>query len=238
MFFNNNKTLKSLTINECEVLDYNHRETTATHMTDLKSLMTHSIVGPDLKDILDFIYVPQFKSLDTVRISLPSYYMQVVATDDSGHTFEFSQSRYDPDFHPLQHLGAHITTLRLDRGMTLQRLVGGGAGEGPWFGEVFQSLDAVRVLEFDGMTVSGSNVISNILSITGVFPGLEVIRLVVWGGCKAALELLAPVLRQRLEEGNPLATIEPLFAEGENGTGRAEWEKHYEAEGIQNLLSG
>jgi len=43
-----------------------------------------------------------------------------------------------------------------------------------------------------------------------------------------------------MEEGNPLPAIEPLLAEGEDGLGQefpVEWEKYYEAEGIQNFLS-
>ena len=47
------------------------------------------LFGNYLERILRFIYVPQFKNLDTVQLSLPAS-IRVAATDDSGHTFEFT----------------------------------------------------------------------------------------------------------------------------------------------------
>ena len=97
------------------------------------------------------------------------------------------------------------------------------------------------MLEFDGPLFYVKNVLPDILSITGVFPGLKVIRVATSrDDCKGVLQLLATALRLRMEEGNLLTTVEPLLEEGEDVLGwelRAEWEKHYEAEGIQNLLS-
>ena len=231
--FNNNKTVKSLKINDCDIFG---RATTPVPLTDINFLKLYSLVGDDLQAILKCIHVPQFRSLNTLRLSLPFPDMQAVATDGSGHTFEFSQSiGDDPDFYPLQYLGVHVTTLRLGRGMTLQRL-----DEDEWSGlcAFFRSLDAVQVLESDGMTILAGNVLSRILSGSGVFPELRVIRVVVcWDGCERSLQLLAPLLRLRMEEGNPLTRVEPLFVKDGDGLGRAEWEKHYEAEGIRNLLS-
>ena len=154
--------------------------------------------------------------------------------DDSGHTFEYLQSIWEtPDFYPLRHLGTDITTLRLDRGTSLGRFEGELA-----LYEYFRTLDAVQVFEFDGAIASVNHVLFSLLSDTGVLPGLKVIR--VWvsrDDYPGTLLPLATALRLRAEGGNPLTAIEPLFAEGEDGLGRVEWEKHYEAEGIQNFLS-
>ena len=234
--FNNNKTVKSLTITECELFSYRNSEVlTATPMRDLKTLKIRRLVEDDLNTILNCIHAPQFKSLDTIRLSLSYHTVQVVATDRSDHTFEFSQFiSGKPKFYPLQYLGADITTLHLDRGMTLQEL-----DWTPGLYDFFQSLDAVQVLEFDGAVASVRSVLSNILSRTGVFPGLKVIRVAISrDDCETSLPLLATALKQRVEEGNPLTAIEPLFAEGEDRLGRVEWEKHCKASGMQNLLSG
>jgi len=66
--FNNNKTVKS------------------------KFLKVYCPFPGELESILNFIRVPQFKSLDTIQ-SPPHYHrILATATDGSGHTFEFSQS--------------------------------------------------------------------------------------------------------------------------------------------------
>jgi len=120
--------------------------------------------------------------------------------------------------------------------MTLEQL-----DEGPALYNFFRSLDTVQVLEFDGVIDSVENVLSNVLPITGVFPGLRVIRVAInLDDCKGALQLLAAALKLRMEEENPLTAVEPFSAEGEDELSQelcAEWEKHYEAEGIQNFLS-
>ena len=236
--FNNNNTIESLTIGECEFF-YGSAPwvPTATPRTELKHLEIHCPLGCEFEKIVKCIHAPQFKNLDTVQLSLPNSIIRTVATDGSGHTFEFSRAiDSNTSFRPLRHLGAAITTLRLDREMTLHRL-----DEGPALYQNFRSLDAVQVLEFDGAIASVKNVLSNVLSIPRVFPGLKVIRVAISrGDCKEALQLLSAASRLRMAEGNPFSTIEPLLAEGEGGFGQelcAEWEKHYEADGIQNFLS-
>ena len=232
--FDNNKTVKSLTITNSEIFDDEDWVPTATPMKDLEFLGIHRLEDGELDTVLNCIHAPQFKSLDTVQLSLSYPRIQAIATDGSDHTFEFSQKIWDNlSFYPLRHFGADITSLRLDRGMTLQELDGK-----PGLYDFFQSLDTVQVLEFDGGVVSVRTVLSNILSRTGVFPGLKVIWVAISrDSCKGSLPLLATALRLRMEEGNPLTAIEPRFAEGEDGLGRVEWERHYEAEGIRNFLS-
>ena len=237
--FHNNKNVRSLALNDCELLVPDQRFTTTTPMMDLEFLKISCSISDDLEAIFKSIHVPQFKSLDTVQLFLPSGLL-AVATDGFGHTFEFPQFiGGDPNFYPLRHLGAEVTTLRLDRGMT-RRVFGNWSG----WGELFRSLDAVRVLEFDGSITSVKAVLRNVLSRTGVFPELKIIRVGIgWDSdCEEVLELLAAVLRLRMEEGTPLAAVEPLPAEGDDGDGlgqelRAKWEEHYIAEGIQSFLS-
>ena len=177
-------------------------------MVDLKFLRVHCHILFNLERIFESIHVPQFKNLDTVRLSISSRF-RAVATDDSGHTFEFLQLiGGNSNFCPLQHLGAEVTTLRLGQRKTLQ-----GLGRWPGLYYFFRSLDSVRVLEFDGTVPS---ILREILSGTGVFPRLEVIRVVVrCNHCGEALRLFAAVSRLRMEEGNPLAAIEPRSAEGD-----------------------
>ena len=70
------------------------------------------------------------------------------------------------------------------------------------------------------------------------FSRLKVIQVTIGrDDCEGALRLLAAALGLRMEDGNSLASMEPLFAEDEGGLGRVEWEKHDKAEGIRNLLS-
>ena len=236
VLFNNNWTLESLAINDCEFLVHDRRATTAAPMTNLKFLRVHCFMGCDVESILTSIHTPQFKSLDTVQLSIFDLHrIQAVATDLSGRIFEFSQTIVDnPAFYPLLHLGANITTLHLGRGITLQEF-----GWRPVFYNLFRSLDAVQVLEFDGAADSVRNVFSSIRPGTGIFPELTVIRVAVsQGDCEWSLPLLAVALKSRMDEGNPLTTLEPLFAEGEDGLGRVEWEWHYKEKGIQRFLSG
>jgi len=237
-FFNNNQTIKSLTLSDCEYFPHSDRVATPTPMADLKFLKLYCSFAGDLKPILKHISLPQFKRLHTVELSPRFHAVQVVATDGSSHTFEFLQFiGENPDFYPLQYLGAEITTLRLDQGVSLQEFDSWSA-----LHDFFLSLDSIQVLEFDGAVASVWNVVSNILPRAGVFPGLKVIRVAIGrDDCEGALQLLATALRLRMEERNPLTTIEPLLAEAEDGVAReirAEWEKHYEAKGIQNFLSG
>ena len=234
MLFNNNRTVKSLTIRECEFyFDTAPWVPTPIPMPDLKYLNICCNSDRDFEQIVNCIHAPQFKNLDTARLSTPDYTVRTVATDGSGHTFVSSQYFYDAvNFRPLRHLGAVITTLCVDLGVTLP-----DPDERPVLDRVLRSFDAVQVLEFDGTFASIEGDLS-ILSITGVFPGLKVIRVgISRGGCKVVLQFLATALRRRMGEGNPPAAIEPLFAEGEDGLGRVEWEEHCGAEGIHNFLS-
>ena len=238
MLVDNNSTVESLTINDCWFF-FESRDLAPipTPMENLKCLEICCNGDDAFEKIISYVHAPQFKNLDTAHLSLPDFDVRMVATDGSGHTFVSSQTTYsDINFHPLRHLGAVITTLRLDREMSLQQL-----DPRPRVYAVFRSLDAVQVLEFDGTTSSARGVLPKVLSVDGVFPGLKVIRVLIGlGDCEGVLQLLATVLGQRAEEGNPLTTVEPLFAEVEDGLGqelREEWEKYYEAEGIHNLLS-
>ena len=167
---------------------------------------------------------------------LPSSSIRVLATDGSGHTFEFSRlSRDVENFHPLRHFGAVITAPRLDQGITLKQLGGEPASH-----ENLQSFDAVQALEFDG-TIAGC-IQDGPGSVPEIFPGPKVIRVAVSRyDCKRTLRLLAVAPKWRMVEGNPLTTIEPLSAEGEDELDqslRVEWEESYKGEGIHNFLSG
>jgi len=233
VLFSNNKTVKSLVISDCEFFAHDFRVTTAAPLTDLNFLRICCFMGCDLETVLNSIHIPQFRSLDTVQLSVNSPRIRVAATDSSGRTFQFSQIIGKiPAFYPLRHLGAEITTLRLDRGMTLE------FDRRSWLYDLLQSFNAVQVLEFAGAAASVRNVLSNILSKAVFFPGLKIIRVAISrGDCRGSLPLLALALKLRMKGGNPLATVEPLFTEGEGGLGRVEWEKYYKAEGMQNLLS-
>ena len=244
--FDNNKTVRSLSLTDCEISAPGHRLTTITPMTDLKFLKIHCYIPSHLEIILKSIQIPQFENLDTVKLSLSSYLVQVVATDGSGHTFEFRHATTgsSPNFFPLRHLGADVTTLRLCGRISHTQL-----DEQLGLYEFFWSLDAVRELEFDGTIDSVDNILSNVVSMPGVFLGLKVIRVAVGlDDCEEVIEYLTATARLRMEEGNPLAVIEPFSAEGlgeragsEGGLSqelRAEWEKRYEAKGVQNFLSG
>ena len=226
MFLSNNKTIESLAINDCEFFE-GHQVPTATPLPDLKFLKVSSL-NNGFKQILDRIHAPQFKNLDTVQFSA-FLCIHVVATDSSGHTFEFSQLTGDLAFHPLQHLGVNITTLRLD---------GRRPNDEQGLYEFLQSLDAVQVLEFGwGIT----DWVQRLLSVPGILPGLKAIRVTVGRySCERVLRFLAAASRQRMEEGNAFATIELLLPGVEDGLDRelrAQWEKCYKAEGIQNFLS-
>ena len=233
-FFDNNKTVKSLTINECEFLADGPWVPAVTSMTDLKFFKIECLFDRHLEKILNFIRAPQFKDLDTIHLSLPPSFVEVVATDGSGHTLEFSRSSRDrQNFDPLQYFGAVITTLRMDPGITLEQL-----GDEPESYDLFRSFDAVQVLEFEGVI---ADFVQNALSTTGVFPGLRVIRVAVSRhDCVRVLRSLAIASKRRMMEGNPLTTIEPLLVEedGLDESLRVEWEESYKAEDVHNSLSG
>ena len=237
VFFENNKTIKSLTVNQSK-LSFNDGDPwipTVTAMANLQFFKIDRLFDLYLEKILNFIYVPRFKNLDTVQLSLPLSTVEVVATDGSGHTFEFSRfSGHHQNFCPLQHFGAVITTLRFDQEITLERL-----GDEPHLYDLFRSFDAIQVLEFDGAI---ADFVQNVLSVTGVFPGLKVIRVAVTRHeCKRALQPLTIASKRRMVEGNPLTAIEPLSEDGGDGLDeslRVEWEECYNSEGMPDLLSG
>jgi hypothetical protein len=234
VLFENNITLESLIINGCEFVIDDPLAPIATPMANLKFLKIDYPFTNSLEKILNCIHAPQFKDIDTVYLSLPFSGLEVVATDGSGHTFEFSQLIGNQStFHPLRYLGANIITLRLDRGITLKQL-----DDAPVLYELLGSLDTVQVLEFDG---SVADFVQNILS-TGVFPGLKVIRVTVsWRDYESALRVLAVALRLRMVARNPLSTVEPVIVgndvQGSDQKLRARWEERYKAEGIHNFLS-
>ena len=64
--FFDNKTVKSLVINELNFIVSDPRVPTTTPMTDLKFLKIHGLFSNYLERILGFIYIPRFKNLDTV----------------------------------------------------------------------------------------------------------------------------------------------------------------------------
>ena len=233
VLFKNNRTLESLIINECEFLDGSWGSA-STPMPNLKFLRVDCPIGNNLEKILDLLQIPQFKDLNTVYLSLRFSSIEAVATDGSGHTFEFS--RFIPDdmnFFPLRYLGADIITLRLDPAITFKRF-----DEGPALQNLLQSFETVQVLEFDGM---GADCVHHVLAVVGTFPRLKIIRVAVTRrNYKKTLQLLAAVSKQRKEQGNPFTTIERLTPEGEDESEprlRAKWMKRYIAEGIQGFLS-
>jgi len=107
--------------------------------------------------------------------------------------------------------------------MTLKRL-----GEDSVLFQFFRSLATVQVLEFDG-TITDD--VQGVLSVTDVSPRLKVIRVAISrDDCKRSLQLLAAVSKLRMEEGDPLTTIERHVLESEDGLEMSH-------EGIQNFLS-
>ena len=189
VFLNTNKTLKSLTINECEYMADGSWEPGATPMIDLEFLKIVCFFGSEFEKIISFIHAPQLKDLDTVHVSLPST-IQVVATSSSGHTFQFIRFNEDnSNFNPLRYLEAVITTLRLDREITTMK-----AADEEALHELFRSLDTVQVLEFHGTV---AEYVQDALSAPGVFPGLKIIRVAVSrDDCREALQSLAIASRR------------------------------------------
>ena len=233
VFLNNNETLKSFTINASEPFTFKHSESAPTPMTNLEFLRIECYLDVYFEEFISIIHAPQFKDLHTVQLSLSST-IQAVATDSFGHTFQFARTNADNvRFEPLQHFGAAITTLRLDRGITLRQL-----GCKPALYNFFRSLDTVQVLEFHG---SIANYVLNALSATGVPPRLRVILVAVGlDDCKRSLRVLAAISKRRMDEGNPFMVIEPLLVEGEVELEKGfhvEWEEGYKAENTQDLLS-
>ena len=203
-------------------------------MPNLKFLRVDCRIGNSLEKILRLLQIPQFKGLDTIRLSLCLPSIKVVATDGSGHTFEFSRLvQGDMNFPPLQYLGADIVTLRLDPAITLNQLDHRTALQ-----DFLQSFEIVQVLEFDG---ASADCVHHILSVIGILPRLKVIRVTVtWSNCSRTLYLLAAISRRRMEWGNPFTAIERLAPEGGDESElrlRAKWMKRCKAEGIHNFLS-
>ena len=104
--------------------------------------------------------------------------------------------------------------------------------------DVLRSFGTAQALEFDGTVAS---FVQNTLPVTGVLPELKVIRVAVSRhDCKRTLRLLAIALGRRVMGGNPLTTIEPLLAEGEdelNQNLHVELEESNKAKNIQGFLS-
>ena len=232
VLFSNNKSLKSLTLNWCQITG-DSSASTPTSMMDLEFFKIDDFTDDTLQKILHCIQIPQFKNLDTIHVSLHHSRIHVVTTNGSGHAFEFSQFiRENLSFHPLRHLGADIILLHLDRSITLNRL-----DDGPALYTLFRSLGTVQVLEFDGTI---TDCVQNVLSAAGIFPALKVIRVAVsLDDCERTLYLLAAILKLRVEEGNPLTTVERFVPEGgdESDRLRSKWKERYKVEGVQDFLS-
>lgn len=199
-------------------------------MTDLKVLRIGCPIGEELKRNFGCIRALQFKTL-TPFVFFPSpYHIEAVDTDGSGHTSEFSQFIWDGlNFHPPRHFGAGVvTTLHLDQ--SLRRF------DVPASYEFLRSVNAVRLLEFDG-TITGYS--QNILSVTGVFSGLKVIQGIVSQlDCERTLQLVV-ALKWCMMKGKPLTMMKPLLTEGEDGLERSlrvQWEDCYKV-GIRCFLS-
>ena len=222
VFFNNNKNVESLTLGDnCEVFHDEPWVPIAIPMTDLKFLKIQCWSSREIEKFLNFIHAPQFKNLDTVQLSRSALRgVQAVVTDGSGHAFQFSYYEDEATPHPVRHFGTAITTLRLDQGMTLN--------SASHLRDLFWSLDAVQALEFNGTI---ADFVQDVLSETELFLELRVIRVAVSrGDCKRTLRLLAIASKRRMEEGNPLTTIEPLLVEGKDRLDqslRVEWEEGY-----------
>jgi len=232
MFLDNNKTLESLTINECDLL-FDGSRLPPTLLTELKFLKVDCSTSQDLKMALDSILAPQFKRLNTVTLSQnPVADIQVVATDGSDHTLTFRLCIPEPlRIHPLQDFGAEIVTLRLAGGVYPEHF-----HQVKTLHDFFGPLDTLRVLECEGTIINCIQIL-----VSPIFPRLEAIRVAVGQtNCGTALETLAPGLKFRMESGNPLAAVEPLVPEGEEGLDeglRAEWERCFKEMDISRFLS-
>ena len=232
-FFNNNRTLESLTINQCDYNDDGTQVPTAL-MANLKFLEVDCVAGEDLETILSSIHIPQLKDLDTVNVSFNRHMLQVTATNGSDHKFIFPVWTLEKsNIHPLRHLGAEIVTLRLGEQVTVHVIE-----DGPALRKFITTLDTVQVLELDGAAYT---CVWDILSTPEILPRLKVVRVVVTrADWKTTLRVLASVSEFRMVGGNPIETIEPCMAERgcvlDQGH-RAEWEKCFEEEGASNFLS-
>ena len=231
-FLNNNRTLESLTINDCDFLDDSPQVTTL--MTDLKFLKIDCSTNRDLEMALDSILTPQLNCLNTVTMSLGLLGdIQVTATDEFDHTFIFPLCALEElNAHPLRRSGAEIVTLRLGEGVCT-----GHPHRDQTLYEFFETLDTLRVLECEGMITDCTQA----LSISRIVPRLEVVRVAVdQTNCMVALQTLASGLKLRMESGNPLAAVEPLVPRGVEGLDqglRAEWERCFKEVDISQFLS-
>ena len=232
--FKNNRTLKSLKINQCDYIADGSLVPRPTHIADLKSPEVDCLTSEDLEIVLSSIRIPQLKDLDTVNVSLRLSMLQAIATNGSDHKFIFPICILeDSDIRPLQHLGAEIITLRLGEEVALHHIE-----DGPALRKFISTLDTVRELELDGANVS---CIWDILSVPAMLPRLKVVRVAVTrANWKKTLRFLGRVSKMCMAKGNPLETIEPCVAErgGLLDQGhRTEWEEFFEKEGISNFLS-
>ena len=235
----NNKTLKSLTINWCELTT---GVPTATPVTDLKFLKIGCHSREYLSEILDCIHAPQFKNLDTTELSFVEGGIQGVLSDSSGLALEFSQDDWhDLNIYPLGRWGAEITTLRLNRGATLEPRdnMEWDKPKCPGWSEIIGCFKEVQVLELHETIADCDGAVLCAEFSSYSLPQLEVIRVSIDGYCARTLQLLAPVLKKRMVAKAPLAAVEPLLVNGEGGLSqelRAKWDGYYEAAGIRNFL--
>ena len=203
-FFNNNKTLESLTINRCNFIG-DGSQVPKTLMTDLKFLKADCPISKDLEIILSSIRTPQLEDLNTVDV-VRSSLVQVIATNGSDHRFIFSLPHFlgQSDFQPLRHLGAEIITLRLGKEVTLRH-----AQDGPALCKLLNTLDAVQVLELDGAT---NRCVWNIPS-PGMLPRLKVIQVAIdRAGIEGALGYILAILESCVLRGVRFTVIRPRSA--------------------------
>ena len=233
----NNRTLESLAIHSCEFLIDDADRPTVIPMANLRYLIVDCSISGTPQTILHRIHAPQFKDLDAVHVSSDTYDMVVRATDDSGRVFGYSlPAGGGSHYHPLQSLGAHITTLRLRIEEAFQ-----DPDDATILSGFLRTLDAVQVLQLDGMVADCAQAI---LSQPGMLPGLRVIRVTIDGAhydYESVLRFLASVSKLRMEEGNSLTTIEPCAGKGgkvlDQGL-RAEWQRCFSEKGISDFLAG
>ena len=93
--FDNNKTLKSLTVTSCDIFTSNDPWVpVATPMTDLEYLEIDCPIDDSLEQILNCIHAPQFKNLDAVQL-FPHFSDIRAVTTDGFQVLTIHHGRYE-----------------------------------------------------------------------------------------------------------------------------------------------